>query len=88
MRYLILLAIVVAATAMPAGDYAEAAKKVHKPRYYDYYGYAPEARPPSASQPQWGWGLGAAGGNNANSMYGSNSAVNNPIGRTSGGRGM
>lgn len=87
MRYLMLLAIVVAATGMPAGNYAEAAKKTHKPRYY-HYGYVPEARPPYASQPQWGWGLGAAGGNNANSMYGSNSAVNNPIGRTSGGRGM
>jgi len=86
MKYLMLLAIVVAATAMPAGDYAEAAKKIHKPRYYGYYGYVPEPRQPFVGQPQWG--LGAAGGNNANSMYGSNSAVNNPIGRTSGGRGM
>jgi hypothetical protein len=73
MRRVILAAMAVAVVVMPAGNYAEAAKRIHKPRYV----YVPDARGVVVSQPDWT-------GNNANSMSGDNSAVNNATGRTSG----
>ncbi len=77
MRNLMLAAIAVAVAVMPAGNYAEAAKKIHKPGYV----YAPAPRAIVVGPPDWT-------GNNANSMSGENSAVNNVTGRTSGSSGF
>jgi hypothetical protein len=79
MRYLVLAAITVA-VAVTAGGNAEAAKKIHHAyRTYPLPG-------PVYGNPDPSGGNAAAGGNNANSMNGSNSAGNNANGRTSGGR--
>lgn len=78
MKRVILAAIAVAVAGMPAGNGAQAAKKIHKPRY------VPEVRAPVIARPDLAWGNAAAGGNNANSMSGDNSAANNANGRTSG----
>jgi hypothetical protein len=75
MKYLVLVAIAVGVAAMPA----EAAKKIHKTQEY-------EGRGVFLSYPDPSGGNAAAGGNNANSMSGSNSAGSNANGRTSGGR--
>jgi hypothetical protein len=78
MRYLVLVAIAVALAAMPG--HAQAAKKLQKP--YNVY----DSRAAVQIYPDASGGNAAAGGNNANSMSGSNSAINNANGRTSGGR--
>jgi hypothetical protein len=76
MRYLILVAIAVGVAATPA----EAAKKIYKShRMY-------ESRGAVLSTPDPSGGNAAAGGNNANSMSGSNGAWDNANGRSSGGR--
>jgi hypothetical protein len=75
MKYLVLVAIALGVAAMPA----EAAKKIH--RSYETY----ESRG-VLSNPDPSGGNAAAGGNNANSMSGSNSAGANANGRTSGGK--
>lgn len=78
MKYLVLAATALGIAAMPAGNRAEAAKKIH---HHVHNGY--EAR--GSVQPNLDpFGNAAAGGNNANSMSGSNSAGSNAIGRTSG----
>ena len=82
MRYVILAIVAVVVAGMPAGNSAEAAKKVHKHRYVPEF--VPDARAQVVVRPGLNWGNAAVGGNNANSMSGSNSAVNNPIGRSSG----
>jgi hypothetical protein len=79
MRYLV-LAVTAVALAATAGGNAEAAKKVHHAARMD-----PVAGPYYGNPDPTG-GNAAAGGNNANSMSGSNSAGNNANGRTSGGR--
>jgi hypothetical protein len=74
-------ALAVGVAAMPAGGHAEAAKKIH--RAHKTY----EPRGVIQSNPDLsGSSNAAAGGNNANSMSGSNSAGENANGRTSGGR--
>jgi hypothetical protein len=79
MRNLILVAIALGVAAMPAGGYA-ATKKLHRTdRAYEAHGAV-------ASDPAGG--NAAAGGNNANSMSGSNSAANNAEGRTGGSGGF
>jgi hypothetical protein len=81
MRYLVLVAIAVGAVAMPAAGHAETTKKLHKSHAaYEAGGGA------VLSYPDPSGGNAAAGGNNANSMSGSNSAGSNANGRTSGGR--
>jgi hypothetical protein len=78
MRYLLLTAIAVSVAGSFACGQAEAAKKIHKfHRTYQSPGFVPINPDPSG-------GNAAAGGNNANSMSGSNSAGENAIGRTSG----
>jgi hypothetical protein len=77
MRYLLLTAI---AVGVAAGGPAEAAKKIHKShRTYQSVGVVRINPDPTG-------GNAAAGGNNASSMSGSNSAAENANGRTSGGR--
>ena len=78
MRKLILAAAAAGIAVMPAtGD---AANKVHKTRH------AVAARGPVIlPAPDLTRGNAAVGGNNANSMSGSNSATENANGRTSGG---
>jgi hypothetical protein len=80
MKHLLLAAIAVGVAAMPAGGHAENAKKIHR----SHMSY----QSPGAiqSNPDLSGGNAAAGGNNANSMSGSNSAGENANGRTSGGR--
>jgi hypothetical protein len=63
-----------------AGGQAEAGKKIHR-SYIAYPSRGPIMTPDPSG------GNAAAGGNNANSMSGSNSAGENPEGRTGGGRG-
>ena len=80
MRYLLLAAIPVSVAVTSVGGQAEAAKKIHKShRTYEAPGVFLINPDPSG-------GNAAAGGNNANSMSGSNSAGSNANGRTSGGR--
>jgi hypothetical protein len=79
MRYLLLAATAVGVAAMPIGS-ADAAKKTRKPAT------AIEAPAVLQGSPDFTGGNAAAGGNNANSMSGSNSAGSNANGRTSGGR--
>jgi hypothetical protein len=84
MRYLILAAAAAAIAATPM-EHADAAKKIHRShRAYEAHGEAHGVVP---SEPN-AFGNAAAGGNNANSMSGSNSAGENAIGRTNGGGGM
>jgi hypothetical protein len=80
MKYGLLAAIAVGAAAITAGGDAEAAKKIHKSHASYESGGAIQ------SSPDLSGGNAAAGGNNANSMSGSNSAGENANGRTSGGR--
>jgi hypothetical protein len=79
MRILTVAAIVVGIAALPAGGHAATTKKVHR-------AYRPVAvQTPVQSNPnQFYSGNGAASLNDANSMYGDNSAANNANGRTSG----
>jgi hypothetical protein len=79
MKYPLLAAIAIGVAAMPAGGHAETAKKIHR----SHASY----QSPIAIQgiPDLSGGNAAAGGNNANSMSGSNSAGENANGRTSGG---
>jgi hypothetical protein len=77
MRNLVLAAIAVGVAAILAGGQAEAAKKIHGAHN------AYQSRGPVDPT----GGNAAAGGNNANSMSGSNSAGENANGRTGGGRG-
>jgi hypothetical protein len=81
MKHLLLAAIAVGVVAMPAASHAGNAKKIH--RSHTSY------QSPGVIQgnPDLSGGNAAAGGNNANSMSGSNSAGSNANGRTSGGRG-
>jgi hypothetical protein len=79
MRNSLLAAMAVGVAAMLAAGQAEAAKKIHGPHN------AYQSRGPVVSDPSGG--NAAAGGNNANSMSGSNSAGENANGRTGGGRG-
>jgi hypothetical protein len=81
MRNLVLAAIAVGVAAILAGGQAEAAKKIH--RSHNIY----QSRGPIVTNPDMSGGNAAAGGNNANSMSGSNSAGENANGRTGGGRG-
>jgi hypothetical protein len=74
-------AIAVGVAALLVGGRAEAAKKIHG-SYPAYQSHAP-----AVSNPDPSGGNAAAGGDNANSMSGSNSAGENANGRTSGGRG-
>jgi hypothetical protein len=78
MRNLILAAMTVTFAVVVAASPADAGKKIHKS--HD----AVQSRSPVIDPTG---GNAAAGGNNANSMSGSNSSGDNPIGRTSGGRG-
>jgi hypothetical protein len=80
MRYLVLAAIAVGVAAIPAGGQAKITKKLHR----SHASY--EARGAVLRYPDPSGGNAAAGGNNANSMSGSNSAGENANGRTSGGR--
>jgi hypothetical protein len=80
MKYLLLAAIAVGVAAMPAGGHAETAKKIH--RSHSSY----ESRGAIPANPDLSGGNAATGGNNANSMSGSNSSGSNANGRTSGGR--
>jgi hypothetical protein len=80
MRYLLLVAIAVSVAVTSACGQAEAAKKIHK-SYRTYE--SPRVVP---INPDLSGGNAAAGGNNANSMSGSNSAGANANGRTSGGK--
>jgi hypothetical protein len=83
MRYLVLTAIALAVAAMPTGGHAEAGKKIHK--YHIHRSHTLfESRGAVPVDPTGG--NAAAGGNNGNSMSGSNSAGENAEGRTSGGR--
>jgi len=79
MRKLVLAAIALGIAAMPFGT-AEAAKKIRRPHTVT------EAPATFQGTPDLVGGNAAAGGNNANSMSGSNSAGSNANGRTSGGR--
>jgi hypothetical protein len=83
MKYLVLTAIAMAVAAMPAQGHAEAGKKIHKYHIHKSQNVY-QSRGAAPVDPTGG--NAAAGGNNANSMDGSNSAVNNAEGRTSGGR--
>jgi hypothetical protein len=74
MKALIHATIAVSVALMPIG-YAEAAKRIHKSQKV-------HVSRGIAATPQFSAGSGAAGGNNANSMSGSNSAVENANGRT------
>jgi hypothetical protein len=74
MRTLIHVAIAVSVALMPVG-YAEAAKRIHKSHKVQFSRGI-------AATPGFSVSNGAAGGNNANSMSGSNSAVENANGRT------
>jgi hypothetical protein len=80
MKYPLLAAIAIGVAAMPAGGQAGTAKKIHR----SHASY----QSPGAIQgtPDPSGGNAAAGGNNANSMSGSNSAGENANGRTSGGK--
>jgi hypothetical protein len=84
MRYLVLTAIALGVAAMPAGGHAEAGKKIHKYHIHKSQNMS-QSRAAVGAYPDPAGGNAAAGGNNANSMDGSNSAVNNAEGRTSGG---
>ena len=74
MRYLIHAAIAVSVALTPLGT-AEAAKRIHKSHQVVFSRGIP-------STPRYFVGNAAAEGNNANSMSGSNSAVENAAGRT------
>jgi hypothetical protein len=74
MRTLIHTAIAVSVALMPVG-YAEATKRMHQSHKLHFSHGVP-------STPGYHVGNAAADGNNANSMSGSNSAVENAIGRT------
>jgi hypothetical protein len=78
MRKLVVMAIAVAVAAVASGSPADAGKKVHRSHY------AVQSRGPVIDPTG---GNAAAGGNNANSMNGSNSAGENAEGRTGGSRG-
>jgi hypothetical protein len=77
MRNLILAAMAVTTAVMASGSPADAGKKIHKSHY--------AVQPRGPIDPTGG--NAAAGGNNANSMSGSNSAGENAEGRTGGSRG-
>jgi hypothetical protein len=79
MRNSVLAAMAVGIAAMLAAGQAEAAQKIHR-SHHAYQSGGPVVSDPSG-------GNAAAGGNNANSMSGSNSAGENANGRTGGGRG-
>jgi hypothetical protein len=78
MRNLILAAMAVTLAVVASGSPADAGKKIHKSHY------AVQSRGPVIDPTG---GNAAAGGNNANSMSGSNSAGENAEGRTGGSRG-
>jgi hypothetical protein len=80
MKYLVLAALAVGIAAMPAIGHAASGKKIHK----SHTVYQPRGAVQGYPDPSGG--NAAAAGNNANSMSGSNSAGENAIGRTSGGR--
>jgi hypothetical protein len=80
MRNSVLAAMAIGIAAMLAGGQAEAAQKIHRSHH------AYQSRGPVVNNPDPSGGNAAAGGNNANSMSGSNSAGENPEGRTGGGR--
>jgi hypothetical protein len=84
MRYLLLTALAVGFAATLPGGHAEAAKKkIH--RFHNAQNAYPSRGAVQINRDPSG-GNAAAGGNNANSMSGSNSAGENANGRTSGGR--
>jgi hypothetical protein len=83
MRHLLLVALAIGFAATLPGGQAEAAKKVHKFHHAQNAYRSPRAVPVN---PDPTGGNAAAGGNNASSMSGSNSAAENANGRTSGGR--
>jgi hypothetical protein len=74
MRVIIHAAIACSVALAPIG-YAEAAKRMHRSHRVDVSHTTPGA-------PVSYFGNAAAEGNNANSMSGSNSAVENAVGRT------
>jgi hypothetical protein len=87
MKYLVLSVIaVVGVAATSATGYAETARRIHKHHIYRLRSVS-EPRGAVRVNPDPTGGNAAAGGNNANSMSGSNSANENAIGRTSGGGG-
>ncbi len=81
MKNSVWVAMAVGVAVLFAVGQAEAAKKFHG-SHRAYRSHAP-----AVSNPDPSGGNAAAGGNNANSMSGSNSAGENANGRTSGGRG-
>jgi hypothetical protein len=76
MRVPIHIAVAVSVALMSIG-YAQASKKIHK----SHKAYVSSAIHSTPGYEHY-WGDGAAYGNNANSMRGSNSAVENANGRT------
>jgi hypothetical protein len=80
MRYLVLAAMAACLALAPSSGQA-APKKMS--RVHHAQPHAPAAQDPAESSA----GNAAAGGNNANSMSGSNSAAENANGRSSGGFG-
>jgi hypothetical protein len=76
MRVPIHVVVAVSVALMPLGD-AQASKRIHK-SHKAYFSSGIQSTP---GYEHYG-GNAAAGGNNANSMSGSNSAVENPNGRT------
>jgi hypothetical protein len=81
MRIPIQAAVAVGVALMPVG-YVQAAKSIHKS--HKAYVSSGVQGTPAYGYTTYGYdgGNAAAGGNNANSMSGSNSAVENPNGRT------
>jgi hypothetical protein len=76
MRVPIHIVVAVSVALMSAG-YAQASKRIHK----SHKAYVSRAIQSTPGYEHYG-GNAAADGNNANSMRGSNSAVENPNGRT------
>jgi hypothetical protein len=73
MKILVHAAVAVSLVSLPVS--ADAARRVHKTERHPVSG-------PVQAKPGFSAGNAAAGGNNANSMSGSNSAAENAIGRT------
>jgi hypothetical protein len=82
MRVLTLAAIIAGVAVLPAGGHAATAKRVHRTHAAAYVG-TPTPQDPVRNRLNY-FGNAAAGGNNANSMSGDNSAGDNVNGRTSG----
>jgi hypothetical protein len=78
MKVWLSLAVTACLLQAPATGHAATAKKHHRAHMHQ------SARAPGAAFDRTG-GNAAAGGNNASSMSGSNSAPENDIGRTNGG---